>query len=99
MHGNTTFFPFCHAVVVTGAECCTHCGATIEYGRIPPRYFLLLLAIAWAIIVGVHLLCDNAGLHDFLQQLGIASVLCLLVWIKAIRVLNKRYKGRVRYTR
>ncbi|ECL7345084.1 hypothetical protein FTS55_15765 [Salmonella enterica subsp. enterica] len=71
------------AVIVTGAECCPRCGATIEYGRIPPRYFLLL-AIARAIIGGVHLLCDEAGLRDFLQQLGIATVLCLLFCLKAV---------------
>ncbi|ECE0486475.1 hypothetical protein KX75_20090 [Salmonella enterica subsp. enterica] len=99
MHNITTFCPFCHSVVIVGAERCHNCNATIEYGRIPLRYFLLLLAITWAIIAGIHLLCDDAGLHDFLLQLGIAAVLCLLAWIKAIRVLSKRYKGRIRYTR
>lgn len=41
----------------------------------------------------VHLLCDEAGLRDVLQQLGIASVLYLLFWLKAIPALSKRYKG------
>ena len=59
----------------------------------------MLLAIAWAIIGSVHVLCDEAGLRDFLQQLGIATGICLVFWLKAIQVLNKRYKGRVRYTR
>lgn len=36
------------------------------------------------IIGGVHLLCDEAGLRDFLQQLGIATVLCLLFCLKAV---------------
>ena len=99
MHGTTTSCPFCHSAVVAGAESCTSCGATIEYGRIPPRYILLLLITVWAIIGVVHLLCEEAGLRDFMQQLGITTVLCLLFWMKAIRVLNKRYRGRIRYTR
>lgn len=99
MHRSTTVCPFCHSFIVVGDEECTRCGATIEYGRIPPRYFLLLLVVAWAIMGGVHLLCDNAGLDDFLPQLGIATILNLLIWLKAIRILNKRYKGRIRYTR
>lgn len=102
MHGNTISFvrcPFCHSIVVVGAESCTKCGAKIEYSRIPPRYFLLLLIISWAIIGGVHLLCDEVGLRDFVQQLGIATGICLVCWLKAIQVLSKRYKGRVRYMR
>ncbi|HAU3224891.1 TPA: hypothetical protein N2F56_004136 [Salmonella enterica] len=99
MDNTTTICPFCHSVVLVGTRRCTSCGATIEYSRIPPRYFLVIFALAWAIIGCVHLLCDEAGLRGFLLQLGIATVLCLLFWLKSIRVLNKRYKGRIRYTR
>lgn len=99
MHDIMTRCPFCHSVVFIGTERCTCCGATIEYGRVPSRYFLLLLVIAWAIIGGVHILCDDIGLDDFLLQLTIASIFCLLIWLKAIRALNKKYKGRIRYRR
>lgn len=99
MHGITTFCPFCHSTLLLGSDRCTSCGATIEYGRIPPRYFFLLLALAWIIIGGVHLLCDDFGVVDFMVQLGIATLLCLVVWVKVIRRLSKKYKGRIRFTR
>ena len=99
MKNEITYCPFCHSVIIIGTEHCTGCHTTIEYGRVPPRYFLLLLALVWAVIGGVHLLCDDLGIISFLAQLSIATLLCLLIWIKAIRVLNKKYKGRIRYIR
>ncbi|MDN8598850.1 hypothetical protein Q0A17_05395 [Citrobacter sp. S2-9] len=99
MDRTTTICPFCHSVLFIGTKRCICCNATIEYGRIPPRCLLLLVGITSAIFVGVHLLCEYAALNGFLLETGIVTVLCLIVWLKAIRILNKRYKGRIRYTR
>ena len=94
-----TYCPFCHTIVVPSEEQCSHCGATIEYGRIPPRYYLFLLILIWVVIAFVHLLCDDLGIVSFLVQLWISTLVWLIIWIKSIKALNKKYKGRVRYVR
>lgn len=99
MHSITTFCPFCRSTLFVGAERCSSCGATIEYGRIPLRYFFLLVVLLWLIIGGVHLFCDDIGIMDFIVQLSIATTLSLVVWGWVIRKLRKKYTGRIRFTR
>lgn len=99
MKNEITYCPFCHSVIVSGAEHCSHCGAIIEYGRVPLRYFFLLLLLSWIVIGVIHLLCDDLGIVSFMVQLGVSAMLWLVIWFKSIRVLNKKYKGRIRYVR
>lgn len=99
MYSISTFCPFCHSTFLVGAERCGSCGATIEYGRIPPRFFLFLLVVIWGLIGAVHVICDNFGVFNFIIQLSIAVSLCLMVWGIGIRKLSKKYRGRVRFVR